>query len=251
MATDARDSLPRQYPTTIKTWERCIIIEEGRVIKRELRKEEFSRNLSGEVMQPFWARERLINEAASIQFVASQTNIPVPTCRFYDDEDGIAHLETARIRNGVLLDDLAEQSRPTAIQVVNKEIEDVILPQLRSRRRNFIGSVDTNLPVFPPQRVYERDRRPWPQITSDSDCFVLCHNDLGPQNIFVNPDTFKIVGIIDWEFSGFYPPYFELPLWRVVDRKDRQNMYAAAETRELDFFGLKPGDLQDCLTLQS
>ncbi|KAK8010339.1 hypothetical protein PG990_009304 [Apiospora arundinis] len=247
MATDA--SLPRQYPITIKTWERCIIIEEDRVIKRELRKEEFGRKLGGEIMYPFWARERLINEAASLQFVASQTNIPVPTCRFYDDQDGIAHLETERIRNGVLLDDLAEQSKPAAIQVVDKEIEDVIIPQLRSLRRSFIGSVDSNLPVFPPQRVYERDRRPWPQISSKGDTFVFCHNDLGPPNIFINPETFKIVGIIDWEFSGFFPPYFELPLWRVVDRQDRQDMYATAEERELGFFGLKLGDLQDCLTL--
>jgi len=61
--------------------------------------------------------------------------------------------------------------------------------------------------------VYDCDRRPGDRISAAAACaFPLCHNDLGPQNIFVCPDTFRIVGIIDWEFAGFFPPYFELPL---------------------------------------
>lgn len=76
---------------------------------------------------------------------------------------------------------------------------------------------------------------------------VLCHNDLGPQNIFVCPDTFQVVGIIDWEFAGFFPPYFELPLWRVFDWAEEQKMYNDANSRELSFFGLQPEDLKDCI----
>ncbi|KAK3937482.1 hypothetical protein QBC46DRAFT_267452, partial [Diplogelasinospora grovesii] len=84
----------------------------------------------------------------------------------------------------------------------DEQINSIILPQLRSLCRSYIGSVDPSLPVFPPQRVYDRDRRSWERISSDAGCFVLCYNDLGPQNIFVCPVTFQIVGIIDWKFAG-------------------------------------------------
>lgn len=36
---------------------------------------------------------------------------------------------------------------------------------------------------------------------------VLTHADLSPRNIIVNGD--QVVGIIDWEMSGFYPEYWE------------------------------------------
>lgn len=36
---------------------------------------------------------------------------------------------------------------------------------------------------------------------------VFTHCDLSPFNILVSAD--KVVGIIDWEFSGWYPPYWE------------------------------------------
>ncbi|KAK4148360.1 aminoglycoside phosphotransferase [Chaetomidium leptoderma] len=139
------------------------------------------------------------------------------------------------------------RSRSAAAAAVDKQINSFILPQLRSLRRKYIGSVDPSLPVFPPQRVYDRDRRPWERISSATDCFSLCHNDLGPQNIFVCPDTFEIVGIIDWEFAGFFPPYFELPLWKVFDWRDEQELYGEANPRELSFFGLKAEDLKDCI----
>jgi thiamine kinase-like enzyme len=36
---------------------------------------------------------------------------------------------------------------------------------------------------------------------------VFTHCDLNPTNILVRED--KIVGIIDWEFAGWYPSYWE------------------------------------------
>ncbi len=41
---------------------------------------------------------------------------------------------------------------------------------------------------------------PWPSP-------VFTHCDLNPSNILIRGD--QIVGIIDWEFSGWYPPYWE------------------------------------------
>jgi len=47
--------------------------------------------------------------------------------------------------------------------------------------------------------------------------YVLCHNDLSQQNIIVHPITLKILAIIDWEFAGFYPAYFEMPFYLRLD----------------------------------
>jgi thiamine kinase-like enzyme len=35
------------------------------------------------------------------------------------------------------------------------------------------------------------------------------HADLAPNNILVDPKQGKITGIIDWEFGGWYPEYWE------------------------------------------
>lgn len=43
---------------------------------------------------------------------------------------------------------------------------------------------------------------------------VFCHNDLSANNVIVNPETLKIAAIIDWEYSGFFPPEFEVPYFR-------------------------------------
>lgn len=228
-----------------KTWERCVIIKKESVVKRELGRSDLIRLPNGKVMYPFWARERLRNEAATLKFVASNTNIPVPDCRLYS-KDGLLHLEMTRITNGILLLDVEEELRPAAVKAVEEQVNLDILPQLRSLRRSYVGSVDATLPVFPPQRVYRLDRRDWPRISSDSDEFVLCHNDLAPQNIFVDPHNFRIVGIIDWEFAGFFPQYFELPLWREFEWKAGKKMYDEARPRDLGFFGLATPDLRDC-----
>lgn len=232
--------------TTWKTFERRVTIYDDVVVKSELHEDELIRRPDGSILRPFWAKERLQNEAATLQLVARETTIPVPECRLYFKEDVLC-LETKRITNGVLLEEMKGPPRLAAVADVQNQLETVIIPQLRSLRRNYIGSVDASLPVFPPQRVYDRDRRQWERITSNSDCFVLCHNDLGPQNIFVCPQTFRIVGIIDWEFAGYFPPYFELPLWKAMDWAEEQEIYNEANSRELGFFGLKPEDLRDCI----
>lgn len=143
------------------------------------------------------------------------------------------------------LEDITEAHRPSAVASVHNEMTNTILPQLQALRRDYIGSVDSTLPVFPPQRVYDRDRRQWERVRSDTDCFMLCHNDLGPQNIFICPSTFQIVGIVDWEFVGYFPSYFELPLWKAADWAEEQEMYNKANARELEFFRLTPEDLKD------
>lgn len=49
----------------------------------------------------------------------------------------------------------------------------------------------------------------WKMKTRKEKNLVFCHNDLGCQNILVDPETLKINAIIDWEYSGFFPKEFE------------------------------------------
>jgi hypothetical protein len=52
--------------------------------------------------------------------------------------------------------------------------------------------------------------RPRSDVKGD---FVLCHGDLGQHNVLVDPKTLRITAIIDWEFGGFWPEWFERPFW--------------------------------------
>lgn len=70
---------------------------------------------------------------------------------------------------------------------------------------------------IPPVAVSEADVTAWPAEA------VFCHNDLSPRNLILRKSTtsgtanascswYDLVGIIDWELAGFYPPAFELYL---------------------------------------
>lgn len=105
----------------MKTWDRRVTIDENeeKVTKSELHPDELKRRQNGDIVYPFWAKERLENEAATLRFIAERTSIPVPQCKLYT-KDGIMHLETALIKNGVLLLEMNEESRLAAAAAVRK-----------------------------------------------------------------------------------------------------------------------------------
>lgn len=165
-----------------------------------------------------YARERLRDEAATLKFIAQNTTIPVP--RFIDlyEENGLLHLKTSLVQDdAVAVEDVDPSQLPTAVAKVEEQMQLAICPQLSNLRRKYIGSVDVSLPVFPPPRLWSRYKgQEWPRMEKEAEEYVFCHNDLGSHNIFVN-SVFKMVCIIDWEFAGFFPSEFELPLWREHD----------------------------------
>lgn len=64
----------------LKTWDRVVIIKKNTVVKREISEPEFLRRpFSGEVVPPYWPKERLQYEAATLKFVASNITIPAST----------------------------------------------------------------------------------------------------------------------------------------------------------------------------
>lgn len=206
-------------------------------IKRQNHKDEIGVDMYGDPITIPYARERLRNEAASLKFIAQNTTIPVP--KFIDlyEESGLLHLKTSLVQeDAIALEDVNPSQLPTAIAKVEEQMQLAILPQLRNLCRNYIGSVDVSLPVFPPPRLWSQHRvQAWPRMERGTDEYVFCHNDLGPHNIFVD-SVFMIVCIIDWEFAGFFPSEFELPLWREHDPCGQCSVKASAVEREMAFF---------------
>ncbi|KAG6311561.1 hypothetical protein E4U44_004186 [Claviceps purpurea] len=206
-------------------------------VKRQPHTDELGLDVYGNPAVNPYIADRIRNEAAVLQFVAKHTTIPVP--KFLDlwEENGLVHLKTALVENAVELRNVDESLLSTAITSVTAQLESDILPQLRRLRRNFMGSPNPELPMIPPHRFWgSKEKRVWPSMTKEKDDYVLCHTDLDRQNILVDPNTFKIVSILDWETAGFFPPEWELPLWTINGPLEKYRMGQEAHRREIFSF---------------
>ena len=107
------------------------------------------------------------------------------------------------------MDDLSPQDQA----VVMKEVESH-LQTLQSLLSTTTGG-PSGL-VCPPTRgtrYFPKDAQ-WSKKTSATPEFVFCHCDLSQSNILVDLETLKIQGIIDWEYGGYWPAFFESPCFR-------------------------------------
>ncbi len=175
-------------------------------IKRTLRKHEWLELESGLVVRPSGAMpQRYRIDVAVQKYLREHTNIPVPAFATTYEDDGAMHLAEEFVP-GVQMDELTDGER----KVVEKELLQH-LATLKSLRSDTPGVPGEELAV-PPQRVcdfhykYHSCWRPRNGVKGD---FVMCHGDLGQHNVLVDPKTLKITAIIDWEFGGFWPEWFE------------------------------------------
>jgi hypothetical protein len=103
-------------------------------VKRSLRPSEWQVNpFSGTLVVPRYGKERLLNEGAAMQFIAENTDIPVPAlhCCFEDDE--AVYLVMDYIE-GVSMAEL----KPDERKVVEKQLEGY-LETLRTLRSSKWG----------------------------------------------------------------------------------------------------------------
>ena len=171
-------------------------------IKRGLRPSEYMTTVRGTKHIPRLGKERLQNEAAALRFIRRASNIPVPTLYGAFDVDDSFMLITEYI-DGVPMSNLSEDQK----RVVRTEVEQH-LATLRGITSDTIGGLSGI--VIPPYRVMRlSDRDEWPRKVSKGGKYVFCHNDLSQHNIIVDPQTLKIRAIVDWEYAGFFPEYFE------------------------------------------
>lgn len=157
-------------------------------------------------------RYRLENEAACLKYLAG-TSIPVANLQGIFQDDGAVYLMTKYV-DGVSMTHL----NPEQKSVVKKELDEYlyILNSLRSKTLGIPGTMF----ICPHYRVFRGWKKlgVW-KVKDDTELgegeedFVFCHNDLGQHNVIVDPATLKIKAIIDWEFSGFFPRWFEAAFW--------------------------------------
>lgn len=217
--------------STMSSWQneqRHYLRTDTTFVKRELRQHEKVRDIYGKLIENPSTRERLQNEVKALRFISSNTSIPVPEVLDFYIDNGAYVLVTKRVF-GETLDNIEPHDKAEAVENVDKFLQQIVLPQLQELRSSRLGSLVG--PVIPPLRVTDRDKRPfWPSKVAASDEYVFCHNDLAQHNIMVDPKTLQPLAILDWEYSGFYPPGFESYLWyrpyneQVVDEQHTSHL---------------------------
>lgn len=179
-------------------------------MKRTLRRHEWQSVPDGTlVIPPTTYPQRWTNDAANLRFLRKVTNIPLPPAECIFEDDGAFYFQSQFVE-GVSMKELKEEEK----QTVARELEQYV-EVLRSLRSDLPGVPGEEL-LCPPQRVTNGQWKPnscWKPRHGKGE-YVFCHNDLGQHNVIVDPETIKIKAIIDWEFGGFWPAWFEKPFWR-------------------------------------
>lgn len=194
--------------------ERCFATTFGRKyyrhgsasIKRSLRPLEFCTGHRGlHVLR--LGKERLKNEAESLQFIQKHSAIPVSTVYCHFEDDQAYYLITEHIE-GISMSELSE-GKEAVVREELVESQQAKLKPLKSCRLGGPSGI-----VIPPLRVLQGTQADsWYLRPSADDEYVFCHNNLSQQNVIVDPDTLKMKAIIGWEYSGFFPPHFEYPFY--------------------------------------
>lgn len=203
-STSSQDSHASSDNWSVTTAERGYYHRDGFFIKRSLRPSEYITTQRGTIHTPRLGKERLQNEAESLRFIRRVSNIPVPTLYGSFEIDG-AYFLIMEYVDGTGMSQLPEDQK----KVVRAELSQhlAVLREIKSDRIGGPSGI-----VIPPYRVMDcTDNDSWPRHLSEREDYVFCHNDLSQQNVIVDPETLKIKAIIDWEYAGFFPQYFEAP----------------------------------------
>ena len=202
-------------------------------IKRSLRKHEYRKGYHGTYV-PRLSKERLLNEAECLRYIRRMTNIPVPTV-FADFEDDDAYYLVTEYVKGVSMSELSEEKKAPVLQELNQHI--LTLHSLTSKT---LGG-PSGLVVAPRPVIEITDQNVWTLQPSEIEEYVFCHNDVSEYNVIVDPETLKIEAIIDWEYAGFYPEFFEAPIYTrhgpyaqvTNDSKKASRMLSFLQSREV------------------
>ncbi|KAI9753126.1 MAG: hypothetical protein M4579_005313 [Chaenotheca gracillima] len=210
-------------------------------IKRTLRVRERQIDIFGETIVPSETFvPRWTNEIAALRFVKEHTNIPIPKFHAAYHDDGSFHFVTEFVE-GVEMSELLPEQKEVVMRQVEKH-----LAELHSCRSVTFGGPWNGL-VFAPYRAFWRwspymvydVREDFEEGTRMK--YVFCHNDLSQNNIIVDPGTLEIKAIVDWEFAGFYPEWFERDYWK------RDGPSIPMEGEEDDTLKLKTWLLERCV----
>lgn len=189
-----------------------------------------------------------VTEALTMEFVGARTSIPVPRVRCAFVRKGLTYIVMERVRGVTiaaamhkmseaeradvftqlrrLLNELRGLPSPseTAVQsCTGGSLYDVRIPYAQNRFgpfdtiHQFYSYIRNGFTVDDLDRMdgeAMEDRESIARMTAKQDGPwpppVFTHADLNPHNIFVRDG--RVAGIIDWEFAGWYPSYWEYTL---------------------------------------
>ncbi|GJN79658.1 protein kinase-like protein [Purpureocillium lilacinum] len=183
-------------------------------MKRTLRPHEWQSPPHGAAIiasPPTTYPQRWKTDAAILDFLRQNTDIPLPRAQCTFEDDGAFYFQSEYVE-GVSMKELERQEDK---EVVMRELEGHVVT-LRRLRSDMPGVPGESL-MCAPQRVTSRRWKAnscWRPRGDSKGEYVFCHNDLGQHNVIVDPDTLRINAIIDWEFGGFWPEWFERPFWK-------------------------------------
>ncbi|KAK5988835.1 Dehydrodolichyl diphosphate synthase complex subunit SPAC4D7.04c [Cladobotryum mycophilum] len=222
------------------------------------------------ILDYLWPESPLF-EAKNMQFIRENTTIPVPEVIQEWSEDGRYFLITKRIP-GVPLKEAWPTLSGAERMSIAKQTADYIL-QLRNLCSDNIRNLGDE-PVYSAflfcnglrtphgpfasddklwdgmakalKKVPEKARHLLQQRIPASTPYTFTHADLSTANIIVKDG--KLTGIIDWEWGGFLPVWWEYVALRITQDGDdrawkvmlRQHMEEFTDAQEfwLDFFAL-------------
>ncbi|KAE8356773.1 kinase-like domain-containing protein [Aspergillus coremiiformis] len=183
------------------------------------------------------------HEAKTLIFINNETTIPVPKVRkiqysnghvtdVHYDQHGKATVQYEdHAVTKITMDLVAGQTLEKAWEEMGQDKKDRVaedlcqyITQLRKFTADSIGGLD-NGPArivsamqevveggpFESEAQFNNFRQSCgvcPAVVAVDNPIVLTHGDLVPKNILVD-DQGHVTGLVDWEFSGYYPLYWE------------------------------------------
>ncbi|CAK7215167.1 37S ribosomal protein S22 [Sporothrix bragantina] len=161
-------------------------------------------------------------EAGNAFIKRTLRHIPLPRLLFAYEDDGVFTFGTELVP-GVSMKSLTDDQKAVVALELKQHI--ATLKALRSDTPGVPGLAGQKL-LCAPNRVHTgfwkshscwRPKLSQPCLSNkdkdEDEDYVFCHNDLGQHNVLVDPETLKINTIIDWEYGGFWPFWFERPYW--------------------------------------
>ncbi|KAI9818960.1 MAG: hypothetical protein M1832_004128 [Thelocarpon impressellum] len=180
---------------------------------------------------------RWTNEGAALTFLARVApSVPVPRFLGAYHDDG-AFCFMSEWVDGVSMAELPPPDKKIVMRELRRH-----LATLRSLRSKILGGLSFGGFICPPYRVLSDGWAPchsaWSPRPISPSCFpptfpgalasstraeraletaapyVFVHNDLGQHNVLVDPRSLKITAILDWEYAGFWPVWFDRDFWK-------------------------------------
>ncbi|KAL2757325.1 hypothetical protein ACRALDRAFT_1060724 [Sodiomyces alcalophilus JCM 7366] len=166
------------------------------------------------------------NEARALRFIKEHTTIPVPELISSDwDRVTMQYIEGQTLRQAwpVLTPDqrsdilaqlsgyLAQLRALGGIHLGRLNGQGVIVPGILTRSGGPFGTmIEFHDWLVQPPKMLQTESIYWHQITtqlSNDHPIVFTHGDIAARNIIVRDG--RIVALLDWEFAGWYPEYWE------------------------------------------